>query len=287
MRKDKQILVLIGLFFLLVIFIFGILSITEKVRQISPAQPVLTVDLIATSTLDVSVRVIETICEDADKIDYSLVELNIGGGRPHYELTITNSESVLYGPYTILKKNSPVHIKVYGGDYFTAVIRSNDSRIWSGTIGLPVEAEICKATPTAIQIITETISSTLPSTYTETITVAPTFTPTVGFLLTPLRNTREPKPDSTNITTPPPNSTSTPPPNSTSTPLPKPTSTPLPKPTSTLLPKPTSTNPPQLTSTPINPHPKECEDGKDNDNDGLIDMQDPQCKRPSDPKEDK
>jgi hypothetical protein len=267
---------LIILAFLIVFIIPGMFYLAEKARQLSPE--VLSVDTDAASNLSVSVRVVSTICEDAEKIDYSLVELSISGGKPPFELTITNSESELSGPYTIIDANSSIRIKVYGGDYFKAVVHSISNDIWSATIGLSPEAEICKATPTFTPepSATETITNTPIPTNTEIIVISSTFTPTENSPFnSTATDTKRPKPGKTNTAE--------------STQI---TATTDPQPSKTPDPQPTNTPSPQPTITPINPHPKACEDGIDNDGDGLIDygngpQNDPDCSKPSDPKESK
>ncbi len=312
---------LLILFFLIAIFVVVMLFITNNLKQIIspsiPPTPELSLSTNIPSPLTVSVRIIETICENAEKIDYSVVELSVSGGRSPYELTITSSNLEPSGPYLILSDNLPARIKIYGGDHFTVVVRSDAGEIWSGNMGLPAEAQFCKvsATPTLEPVATEPvleISSTPNLPNTEIITESPTATQTptaVAGNATPT-NTRKPRPTPTRTNTPAfsqptptaspktpgepdPEPTNTPRPQPTNTTGPQPTNTPRPPATNTPGPQPTNTPRPQATNTPqpqatptaINPHPHECEDGKDNDGDGKIDMADGGCKKPSDPNE--
>jgi hypothetical protein len=72
-------------------------------------------------------------------------------------------------------------------------------------------------------------------------------------------------------------------PDPTDTPRPQPT--PEPRATDTPLPRATST-PKSPPPTPINPNPRQCEDGKDNDRDGKTDYpSDPDCGSPTDDSE--
>lgn len=279
-RKKKQYTSFLGVVFFVIIFVFALLFIGEKLRNYSPfskATPIVTVitDTGSSSPLTVSVRVISTECEDMQKIDYSLVELSVSNGTPPYTLTITNSKAELSGPYTIMSNNSPVKIKVYGGDYFSTAVRSDIGEIWSGTIGLPSDADVCKVTPTDI----ESITSTPEPMNTEIVVIGPTLTLTTNpIFYATVTKTRRPVPANTStstlqifvVTNPPLTNT------------PQPQFTDIPRPTDTSRPQPT------VIPTVINPNPRECEDGIDNDNDGDIDYPaDSDCNKPSDSKEGK
>jgi len=268
----------LSLVVLIAFFVWAFITLEKRSvpsEPITPPTPILTVETQISSLL-VSVRIINTVCEDDRKIDYSAVELNIDGGTPPYELTVTNSVSELFGPYVIISNNFPVRIKVYGGEFFTATVRSSIGEIWTGIISLPSEDEFCKVAPTFTSepANTETIIDTLVPTNTETVTPSPTLTPRPT-----ATDTKKPKPEKTNTGQSP---------HSTDTPVPTDTPEPTDKPEPTDTPHPTNTSVPPPTPTLINPHPRECEDGIDNDGDNLIDFgNDPQCNKTSDPHEDK
>jgi hypothetical protein len=281
-------------------------------RQIAPGNSPLIMQ--TQGSLNVSVRIIETICKDAKEIDFSEVELSIDGGAPPYDLTIANSNLQLDGPYAIPTNNFPVHIKIYGGDHFTATVRSQIGEFWSGTIGLPLETRFCKNAviptlwPADITVVipdtavppTEIYTMTLMPSNTETISQSPTTTLVFVDQTHPAAtDTRNPKPGKTSTIsfpsstamssnqpskTPDPQSTDTNP-KATDTHQLQPPDTPRPQPTEPPAPEPTKTSAPPPTV--IIPNPKECEDGIDNDGDTLIDYpNDPQCTRSGDPHED-
>ena len=284
-----------GIVLLIFLFVvFGMLYLAEKVRQISPAQPELTVDVDTTSSLAITAVVIETECENVTTIDYSLVELSISGGKPPYDLTITNSKFQLLGPFSVASNNTPIQIKIYGGDFFRAEIHSYAGENWSAMIALPTEAKICNIFPT--DTLEPTDTNTPVPTHTEIITPSLVYT---QILPSPLyetaTNTKRPGTGTTNTQASPhitvttySQSSDTPLPKSTDTPHPQSTNTPRPQPTDTPRTQPTNTPRPQPSVTPINPNPHACEDGIDNDGDGLTDYPaDPDCKKPSDTHEDK
>jgi len=267
----------------------------------SLVQPKVDITPLETSSLTISTVVVTTECEDSETIDYSLVEMRIGGGQSPYDLTITNSKFQTVGPFKVTENDKPIQIKIYGGDYFTANVHSKDNKDWSAVISLPSEAEICQRIPT----VTVPPSPTPlpidmpPPTDTEVVFLSDTPMPTsvTSIDLTTMVATKKsesektltPKPSQATNTLRPP-STNTSVPQATNTLRPPSTNTPVPQATLTPIPQYSNTPPPQptLTPTPINPNPHECEDGLDNDGDGKIDYPaDSECKKPSDQHEDK
>jgi hypothetical protein len=272
-RKSSinQSLLFLGAIIVIVIFVLGLTTLTNKlrIRFGRVPQPELIIEPIPGSKLEVEAKVIETVCLSAATIEYSLVDMYIQGGVAPYKLTVINSESHSSGPYTI-DNNLPARIKVYGGDYFTAQVVSDDGRDWTGKIELPAEDKFCQAAPTSL------FTDTPFPTNTEIVVVFATDTP------------RETSPQATNthrpsratptveVIHPATNTNTVPPPQKTDTPEPPSQKTNTPEP------------PPPPTPTPIIPNPRACEDGVDNDEDKLIDFPaDPDCKKASDPHEDK
>ncbi len=235
------------------------------------------------STLSGNVSVISTTCVDAETIDFSVVEVSVSGGTPPYDLTITNAQREPSGTYVLLADNDPLRVKVYGGDYFRVLARSAKNETWIGTIRLPAEVDICRTgfAPT-LQPTATSITNTPEPSATETIAPTSTWTaistPTATLFQWTATSTRRPRPDSTNtavIVQP------------TATPDPRPSDTPRPQPTDTSPPMPRATDTPKRPApTPINPNPRQCEDGKDNDRDGNTDYpSDPDCGSPTDDSE--
>jgi hypothetical protein len=211
-------------------------------------------------------------CLDSITVNYSLVDLFVSGGKFPYTLIIINSLNEKLGPFTIPDSSQPLQLKIYGGDWFQATVQSYDGLKWVGKIAVPLEDTYCQ------KIVPATFTPTL--TFTPTPTPTPTNTPP-GVIEA---STRAPNGNNNN------QSTKTPYPPATNPPATNPPATnpPATNPPAT---DPPATNPPATdppaTNTPIIINPKECEDGVDNDGDQLIDLADPQCKKASDPTEDK
>ncbi len=299
----------IGTGIVLVVLVVGLISIASWIKNTitTSRQPTIFIDPYTDSDLNVTADVVNTTCEDDAKIEYSLVNIVLNGGTPPYQLTIVNSHAKLWGPYDIKNNNEPVQIKIYGGDSFNAKIQSSDNKLWEGNIRLPLEDNFCKTAPTetATPIIISSPTLSTPPTSTPIVVIAPTSTEFAGgelgntpIVILNLTSTETVllieslTTNSGNLTQSSPTSGIPPSATAQSTatfqsgspsviPPIQPTVTSPPLPTPTVAP------PPPPTNTPINPNPRECEDGIDNDGDGYIDSADPECKKPSDPHEDK
>lgn len=285
---------LYGRVFLIVIcVVIGMIYLSDRIRDVSPTQPPLTVETGTSSSLAISSVVIKTECEDSETIDYSVVEMRINGGQPPYDLTITNSKFQTVGPFKVTENNEPIQIKIYGGDYFSAQVHSSDKKDWSATISLPSEAEICKILSTATLPPNATAAPVDTPFPTDTEVVSPTDTPPLTDTPLPTDSilvdltaldTQEPEPGKTQTAKPPqvthtskpqsskvpevqpsntthPQSTNThgaqstnsPVPQATNTPRPQSTSTQVAQPTNTLIPQPSNTPRPQYSNTPPPP----------------------------------
>jgi neurofilament medium polypeptide (neurofilament 3) len=173
--------------------------------------------------------------------------------------------------YPPVAEGEPIRLIISGGQTKQIRIKSANSTIWewTGRIFVPAKDDQCKKT---IQL-TDTRKPTLTIPATTSIVSDPTLTPVI-----PITKTPTPIVPFTKTYTPaiPFTKTYTPiiPPTKTYTPIVPPTKTYTP------------VIPPTKTYTPTPKNPKECQDGKDNDGDKLIDYPaDPQCTGPTDNKE--
>jgi hypothetical protein len=241
--------------------------------------------------MDAIPQQVEMHCLGDGKVDYSIFALIISGGFKPYEFQLENMASQVLGPFPIEKDGETIRLKVYGGETVLVKIWSFGSTKpdWTGIVSVPPKDPYCAGTPVPSLSPTFTVTLTFMPTSTTTSMIGITNSPSK----TPKRTTNVP---ATATLTNPIKPSDTPEIHPSSTSLPEPsktaasaTDTPVVIPSKTPIFIPSDTPKPIVipTITPFNANPKECEDGQDNDGDGLTDYpQDPDCDRPGDPHED-
>ena len=256
-----------GVIFVVILIIIALISILSSIisnlvirttQTPTIASSPMVVETGPESTIVVKYTAAQVTCLADGVVDYIVIEMFISGGIEPYEIRITNSALEVFGPYILQSEVEPILIKIFGGETIKIQIWSYGSSYpdWEGSISIPSEDSTCFSTQTPLP--TNTLSATPP--------VGKTSTNKPPVISTKTRTPAVPLSTSTSIVNP------------TKTPfIPTVTNVPF---TPTLI--------PGNTATPINPNPKECEDGIDNDGDGQIDYpNDPECSRPSDPHENK
>ena len=200
-------------------------------------------------------------CKSKTTITSASIELAVSGGIPPYNvviLEVTPKNAIFPNPTNekpLILQNSTAYFSALAGTNAILLAKSdnvyNDGPFQLVKILIPLIVEDCKdGSPVKPPPI---INITAPN-----ITIPP-----------PNTTITTPHSDIT-ITTPPSDITITTPPSDITITTPPPDIT--------------ITAPPPITNTPGK---KECNDGIDNDNDGFIDLADSECKKSSDPKEDR
>jgi len=218
-------------------------------------------------------KIYDLECENNGEVINAIIYVEILGGVPPYQVDFDPGDLIIpdvHGSFVIftLKGGKRLTIRAKSNTVDGEPMASHDVYAPSHHLSCEEQAFIdtqtltLTPTPISTNISTPTKLFTLGSTATKDNNTLPTTpVPTTPVPTTPVPTTPVP-------TTPVP-----------TTPVP---TTPVPT-------TPVPTTPVPTTPVPTTPHPNqsECEDGIDNDNDGKIDLQDPQCKSSNDNHEDK
>lgn len=239
----------------------------------------------------------ELECGTGGKVIKAVIDVKISGGIRPYQFEFDQSD-----PAYSNVPGSGIRVTLEGGQRLILKVTSATSDgepMDVYDVYAPLHHPDCD-----VPLYTPTYTPTPTSTPTPTPTYTPTRTKRITFTPTPTKDGGQGPhsptgtPTGTSSNPHPGNATNTPtdePLDPTNTPIIDPTGTPV-KLTSTPTPKVSTSTPTRQISTPTTAptptpttHPSlaECEDGRDNDGDGRIDLQDGQCQRGSDNHEDR
>ena len=266
--KIPRKLLYLGVIMLVIILLVGLItSISNLLSDSGEISPEFLMPTVIERINNISVerRVRRISCLSEGRVNYAIIDLFLEGGTLPYTYFVENSLSESEGPFMIEEKDEAITILVKGGKTVSVQIWSANSRDpdWVGTISISDKDPYCNE---------EQNMNTATLTNMPTHTATPTLTPTQTITFTPTGTLYTLTPTFTLTYTP----------TYTSTPffMPSPTSIFTPTSVFTLTPTPiyTSTSisdTPTYTTTPSSQW--ECSDGIDNDGDGFIDANDPEC----------
>ena len=282
--KIPRKLLYLGVIMLVIILLVGLItSISNLLSDSGEISPEFLMPTVIERINNISVerRVRRISCLSEGRVNYAIIDLFLEGGTLPYTYFVENSLSESEGPFMIEEKDEAITILVKGGKTVSVQIWSANSRDpdWVGTISISDKDPYCNEEQN-MNTATLTNMPTYTATPTQTITLTPTgtlytLTPTFTLTYTPTyTSTPFFMPSPTLMFTPTSTFTLTPTNTSTFTLTPTNTSTFTLTPTLTYTPTPITDTP---TYTPTPSSQWECSDGIDNDGDGFIDANDPEC----------